>query len=156
MEKPILEARNIYKSFGSNNVLEGVSVRFYPGKAHALLGVNGAGKSTLVKILQGIYQPDAGEIFLNGDKIVYNGPADALHQGISMVFQELNVFGEMTVAENIIGNHKIKKHGLINWKACRQAVRTHLDELGIQINENTLVKDLSLANQQLVEIARCI
>ena len=156
MEKPILEARNIFKSFGSNNVLEGVSVRFYPGKVHALLGVNGAGKSTLVKILQGIYQPDSGEIFLNGSGIVYNGPSDALHQGISMVFQELNVFGEMTVVENVIGNHKIKNHGLINWKACKAAVRAHLDELGIQIDENMLVKDLSLANQQLVEIARCI
>lgn len=156
MAQPVLEARDIYKSFGSNNVLEGVSVCFYEGRVQALLGVNGAGKSTLVKILQGVYQPDKGDILLNGEKIVYSGPADALKRGISMVFQELNVFAEMSVTENIIGSHRIKNHGMIHWKACRRSVREHLDDLGISIDETVLVKDLSLANQQLVEIARCV
>ncbi len=156
MAESVLEARDIYKSFGSNNVLEGVSVRFYEGRVQALLGVNGAGKSTLVKILQGVYQADKGDILLNGEKIVYSGPADALKRGISMVFQELNMFGEMSVTENIIGSHRIKTHGMINWKACRQSVRAHLDELGISIDETVQVKELSLADQQLVEIARCV
>lgn len=156
MAEPILEARNIYKSFGINNVLEDVTVRFFPGEVHSLLGVNGAGKSTLVKILQGVYKQDKGEVLLNGRPVVYKGPADALNQGISMVFQELNVFGEISVTENIIGNHRIKKHGLIDWKACRKSVRKHLDDLGISIDENAKVKDLTLANQQLVEIARCV
>lgn len=156
MAEPILEARNIYKSFGSNNVLEDVSVKFYPGKVFSLLGVNGAGKSTLVKILQGIYKQDKGEVLINGQQVIYKSPADALNLGVSMVFQELNVFSEVSVTENVMGNHRIKRHGLIDWKACRMAVREHLDELGISIDENILVKDLSLANQQLVEIARCV
>ena len=156
MAEPILEARNIYKSFGSNNVLEDVSVKFYPGQVYSLLGVNGAGKSTLVKILQGIYKQDRGEIFMNGHQVEYKGPADALNMGISMVFQELNVFPEVTVAENILGKNRIKKNGFIDWKASRKAVRDHLNELGISIDENVKVKELTLANQQLVEIARCV
>ena len=123
MAEPILEARNIYKSFGSNNVLEDVSVKFYPGEVHALLGVNGAGKSTLVKILQGVYKQDKGEVYVNGKQVDYKGPADALSLGISMVFQELNVFPEVTVTENILGNHRIKKGAFIDWKASRKSVR---------------------------------
>lgn len=156
MTEPILEARNIYKSFGSNNVLEDVSVKFFPGQVYSLLGVNGAGKSTLVKILQGIYKQDKGEILVNGQSVTYKSPADALTMGISMVFQELNVFPEVTVTENVLGNHRIKKNGLIDWKACRKAVRDHLDDLGISIDENVKVKELTLANQQLIEIARCV
>lgn len=156
MAKPILSAKNIVKSFGSNNVLEDVSVDFYPGEVHALLGVNGAGKSTLVKILQGIYQADAGEIVLNGQKVRFTGPSEAMKQGISMVFQELNLFGEVSVTENIMGNVMIKKGGLIDWKACRKHVRELLDDLKINIDEKVKVKSLSLANQQLVEIAKCI
>lgn len=156
MAEPILSAREICKSFGSNSVLENVSVDFYPGEVHALLGVNGAGKSTLVKILQGIYQADSGKIFLNGQEVRFSGPSEAMDQGISMVFQELNLFGEMSVTENVMGHHRIKKNGLIDWKACRKHVRDLLADLKIDINEKVLVKKLPLASQQLIEIAKCI
>ena len=156
MAEAILSAKNICKSFGSNRVLDNVSVDFYPGEVHALLGVNGAGKSTLVKILQGIYQADSGEIILGGQEVRFTGPSMAIEQGISMVFQELNLFGEMSVTENIMGNRNIKKKGLIDWKACRKHVRELLSDLNIEIDEKATVKDLSLAGQQLIEIAKCI
>lgn len=156
MAEPILSAKHIFKSFGSNNVLEDVSVDFYPGEVHALLGVNGAGKSTLVKILQGIYQADAGSIILNGQEVRFSGPSEAMDEGISMVFQELNLFGEISVTENIMGNHLIKNHGFVDWKACRKHVEELLQDLKINIDVRAYVKDLSLANQQLIEIAKCI
>ena len=95
MVKSVLSAKHIYKSFGSNNVLEDISIEFYSGKVHALLGVNGAGKSTLVKILQGIYKYDAGSLAMEGQEVRFAGPFEAMDRGISMVFQELNLFGEM-------------------------------------------------------------
>lgn len=156
MAEPILSAKNVSKSFGNNRVLEDVSVDFYSGEVHALLGVNGAGKSTLVKILQGIYQKDAGTIILNGREVRFSGPSDAMAQGISMVFQELNLFGEMSVTENVMGDKLIRRGGFIDWKASRRHVRELLDDLGIDIDEKVPVKTLSLAGQQLVEIAKCI
>ncbi|HCT93109.1 MAG TPA: D-xylose ABC transporter ATP-binding protein [Lachnospiraceae bacterium] len=156
MAKAVLSAKNIYKSFGSNNVLSDVSVEFQKGTVHALLGVNGAGKSTLVKIMQGIYRADAGSLFLNGEEIRFADPSEAMARGISMVFQELNLFGEMTVAENIMGNRKIKKHGLIDWNSCNKKAAELLADLQIDMDPKVQVKTLSLARQQLVEIAKCI
>lgn len=152
----VLSARNIRKSFGSNNVLSDVSVEFQKGAVHALLGVNGAGKSTLVKIMQGIYRADAGSLFLNGKEIHFSDPSEAMSHGISMVFQELNLFGEMTVAENIMGNKRMKKHGLIDWNSCYKKTAELLSDLQIDIDPKVQVKTLSLARQQLVEIAKCI
>lgn len=156
MDSPVLSAKNIYKSFGSNNVLEDVSVDFYEGRVHALLGVNGAGKSTLVKIMQGIYKADSGRMYLNGEEVHFTDPSAAMNSGISMVFQELNLFGEMTVTENVMGNRMIKRHGLIDWNTSHKKVESLLKELNVDIDPRVKVKTLSLARQQLVEIAKCV
>lgn len=156
MTEAVLSAKNIYKSFGSNNVLEDVSIDFHEGEVHALLGVNGAGKSTLVKILQGIYRYDAGSLIMKGEEVRFNGPHEAIDRGISMVFQELNLFGEMTVTENVMGNQMLKNRGLIDWKHCHQKVKELLDSLNIPIDPKVKVKTLSLAQQQLIEIAKCV
>ena len=156
MNTPILSVRNIYKSFGSNNVLEDVSIDFEVGKIHALIGVNGAGKSTLVKIMQGIYTADRGEMYLNGGKVHFSGPAAAMKQGIAMVFQELNLFGELTVTENIMLCQMAPPRRKISWRTCHQQVQALLDRLNITVRATDKVKDLPLAKQQLVEIAKCI
>lgn len=156
MAKSVLSAKNIYKSFGSNNVLEDVSIAFYPGQVHALLGVNGAGKSTLVKILQGIYKYDSGSLAMEGAEVRFAGPFEAMEKGISMVFQELNLFGEMTVTENVMGNRMVKHSGLIDWKYSHNKVKELLESLSIDIDPRTKVKKLSLAQQQLIEIAKCV
>lgn len=156
MDTPILSVKNIYKSFGSNNVLEDVSVDFFSGEIHALIGVNGAGKSTLVKIMEGIYSANSGDILLNEEKVVFSNPLEAMKRGISMVFQELNLFDELTVTENIMLCEMSKKHKKINWKECHATVQGFLDGLGIEISASAKVKTLPLAQKQLVEIARCI
>ncbi len=156
MATPIFAVQHIYKSFGSNNVLEDISIDFMPGEIHALIGVNGAGKSTLVKIMQGVYTADQGELFLNGEKVSFSSPTEAMNHGITMVFQELNLFRELTVTENIMLCEMQQSGKPIDWKRCNQNVQTFLNELGIDIEATDQVKHLPLAKQQLVEIAKCI
>lgn len=156
MSGAILSAQHICKNFGSNSVLEDVSVDFYPGQVQALLGVNGAGKSTLVKILQGIHQPTGGSIEFNGETVVFNSPSEAMDRGIAMVFQELNLFNELSVMENILNQNYVMKNGMIDWDACKKAVRSHLEEYKIDVEPDAYVKDLPIAKQQLVEIAKCL
>ncbi|MEG1196244.1 MAG: sugar ABC transporter ATP-binding protein [Clostridia bacterium] len=156
MDAPILSVRNIYKSFGSNNVLEDVSVDFYAGEIHALIGVNGAGKSTLVKIMQGVYAANSGDILLKGEKAVFSNPLEAMKKGISMVFQELNLFEELTVTENVMLCQMNRHNQKINWKQCHAQIQQFLDELGIEMQSSVKVKTLPLAQKQLIEIAKCI
>ncbi len=156
MSEIILSAKHIYKNFGANNVLEDVSVDFREGEVHALLGVNGAGKSTLVKILHGIYKANQGTIAIRGKDVVFNTPSEAIDNGIAMVFQELNLFGEMSVMENVLNQKLIKKHGMIDWKACKQSVTDALNSYNIDVDVETKVNTLSIAKQQLVEIAKCL
>ena len=156
MSTPIFSVSNIYKSFGSNDVLKDFSMEFTAGEVHALIGVNGAGKSTLVKIMQGIHQYDKGSMKLNGKEVKYKSPKEAMKAGIAMVFQELNLFGEMTVTENIMMDHMNTRSGLIDWKACHTETQGFLMSMGIQVEARSKVKDLSMAEQQLVEIAKCM
>jgi ABC-type sugar transport system ATPase subunit len=154
VNQPVLSARNICKSFGSNNVLDDVSIDFYSGEVHALIGVNGAGKSTLVKILQGVYQCDKGAIVLNGENVRFTGPPDAMRNGIAMVFQELNIFPEMTVTENVLMGGMIKRHGKIDWNLCHSKVQEFFDSLNIGIDVHDKAGSLPLAQRQLVEIVK--
>jgi ABC-type sugar transport system ATPase subunit len=154
MQTPILEVKNICKQFGSNRVLDKVSVSFEKGKTHALIGVNGAGKSTLVKIMQGVFQADSGEILLDGKNVSFSGPQDAMKHGIYMVFQELNLFKDMSVTENILmGKMPIQK-GAIDWKLSYKIVDDFLKNMNINIDPHEKVGSLTLAQQQLVEIAK--
>ena len=149
--------KNINKSFANVKVLEQVNLTLYKGHVLALLGENGAGKSTLMKILCGIYEKDSGEIYINGNKTSINSVKDAEKNGISMIHQELNLIPSLSVSENIfLGREYIKKFNSINWVKIKQESNRMLKELGMKINVNSLIKNLSVGEQQMVEIARSL
>src|SRR5262245_49066097 len=156
---PALEMRGITKSFAGNTVLADVSLTARAGEVHALVGENGAGKSTLMKILAGVHQPDAGEIFIDGAPRAFARPADALTAGVAMIYQELSLAPHLTVAENIfLGREplKIGPIGLINSRELNSRARALLDDFGFNINPRARVGRLSAADRQLVEITRAI
>lgn len=155
----IIEASGIAKSFQGVQALKNVHFELRRGEVHALIGENGAGKSTLMKILLGIYQADAGEICYKGESITFKNPYDALSKGISMIHQEISLVPTLSVAENIwLGREKkFYSAGLyINEKKREAETKKLLDELGIDLNPKTIVSNLSIANMQLVEIARAV
>ncbi|MDL2293626.1 sugar ABC transporter ATP-binding protein [Ruminococcaceae bacterium OttesenSCG-928-D13] len=154
----LLEMHDITKIFPGVRALDKVSFKLGHGEAHALIGENGAGKSTLMKVALGSYQPDTGEMRLKGEAFAPKSPADALGRGISMIHQELTLVPEMTVAENIwIGReNNFKRAGLISPARRTKATRQLLDQLGIELDPDTVVSKLSVAHMQLVEIARAV
>ncbi len=158
MEKePKISMRNISKRFGSASpALDHVSVDIYSGEIHSFAGVNGAGKSTLMKILQGVYQPTEGTILIDGKETVIRDPREANSKGIAMVYQELNLFVERSVAENVLMDEFPSKHGFLQWKKGYAECRRFLEGLGICLDVRAKVKTLSLAQKQLVEIAKCV
>lgn len=152
-----LELKKISKNFHGVNALQDVNFQLKPNSIHALLGENGAGKSTLVKILCGVYQPDGGSIFLNGNQVSIADPAKSLTLGISAIHQESVMFDELTVTENIfIGNHITKSNGLIDWKAMRVKTQKILDDLEANISPDEKIKDLSIAQRHIVQISRSL
>lgn len=159
MEKEyILEMLNISKFFPGVKALEGVNLKVREGTVHALLGENGAGKSTLMKILIGLYKCDEGTIKFKGKKVQINKPLDALETGISMIHQELNPIPFMTVAENIFLGREptYKKSGFVNNKKMVDETGRLLEKLKISISPKVYMHELSIANTQLVEIAKAI
>src|SRR5271167_3547277 len=117
---PLLEVRNLEKTFPGVRALSGVSFDVQAGEAHALLGENGAGKSTLIKIVSGVYQPDAGDILIDGRATRFASPEDAKRAGVATIYQELLLFPELTVAENIFLGHAPRAGmGRIDWRAMR-------------------------------------
>jgi ABC-type sugar transport system ATPase subunit len=154
---PIIELKNITKAFGGTLALDDVSINIYPGEVHSFVGVNGAGKSTLMKIMLGVYPCDRGHIFINGKEARFRNPEEAIAAGIAMVYQELNLFPKMTIYENLMMGRFIKsKLGIIDQKAGIRACQAFLDSIGIPIDAGVHVDELSLARQQLVEIAKCV
>jgi ribose transport system ATP-binding protein len=154
--KVLLEMKGIGKSFPGVKALEGVSLAVREGQVHALLGENGAGKSTLIKILSGAYTRDAGEIFFDGKQVDIRGPEDAQALGISTIYQEFNLARDLTVAENIFIGHLPRKGLTVDWKTVKAKSRALLDRLGANISVDALVSRLSVAEQQLVEIAKSL
>ncbi|MDR2049609.1 MAG: sugar ABC transporter ATP-binding protein [Treponema sp.] len=155
--RPIVELKNITKTFGGTCALDDVSINIYPGEIHSFVGVNGAGKSTLMKILLGVYDCDSGQILVNGKKVRFRNPEEAIANGITMVYQELNLFPKLTVYENILMGRFIKtKLGLVNKKAGLSECRKFLASVGIPLEAADHVDELSLARKQLVEIAKCV
>jgi ribose transport system ATP-binding protein len=137
--------------------LEEVSFDLRPGEVHVLVGENGAGKSTLVKILSGIYQPDAGEIVLDGEPVVLRDPHRAQELGISTVHQELNLIPHLDVGRNIyLGREPLRTWGVIDWPALYQKARTQLNAMGITLDPHTQVRRLGVAMQQMTEIAKAL
>ena len=155
-QAPVVEMTNISISFPGVKALDGVGFRMFPGEVHSLLGENGAGKSTLIKALTGVYQIDSGEILLAGDRVSFAGPAQAQSAGISTVYQEVNLLGNLSVAENIMLGREPRRFGGIDWRATRRRAVELLAGLHLDIDPGSLLGSHSLAVQQLVAIARAI
>jgi len=154
---PALEMRGIRKAFPGVIALDGVDLTLHGGEVHVLLGENGAGKSTLMKILSGAYRKDAGEIRVRGHEVRIDGPADALALGIRVIYQELNLVPHLSAAENIfLGAAPTRGFGFIDWRRLHASTRTLLDELGMDIEPATPLFRLSLAQRQMVEIAKAL
>lgn len=157
MSEYILEMRNISKSFAGVQALKDVSIRCRPGLVYGLVGENGAGKSTLMKILAGAYSADAGEIVYKGERRDQASTAEIIDSGISIIYQELALVRQMTVAENIfLGREPRKRLGVLDMKILRQRAGTLLDRLGIELELGLPVSELTIAHQQLVEIAKAL
>ncbi len=155
--EPIIELVGIAKQFGAIQALRGVDLNLYPGEVHALVGENGAGKSTLVKILAGIYRPDAGVIKIDGKVVELHNPAQARNAGIAVIHQEPTLFPDLNVAENVfMGRHPRDRFGRVDWKRMYQEVERLLASLDVRLNVYTPVQGLSVADQQLVEIAKAL
>lgn len=158
-DKPdyVLEFRNISKRFPGVLALNGISFGIRRGTTHVLVGENGAGKSTLLKVINGIHKPDTGEVLLDGEKFAGNGPMDALKAGIAMIYQELNIIPEMTVLENMYLGREIMHNGFMDKKAMYKKAREFLDAQGLQSYDlNRKMKDLSVAEAQMIEIVKAI
>jgi ribose transport system ATP-binding protein len=156
---PVLELRDVSKRFPGVVALDDVSFDLHAGEVHVLVGENGAGKSTLVKILSGIYQPDEGELLLDGRPIAFGDPHEAQVHGVSTVHQELNLIPHLSVGKNIyLGREPMRSRlpGVIDWKALMEGARQELEELGVPIDPKTLVRTLGVAYQQMVEIAKAL
>ncbi len=154
---PILEMKDISKTFPGVKALTNVSLTVYPGEIHALMGENGAGKSTLMKILSGAYQADpGGEIRINGQPVTIDGPLTARHHGISIIYQELSLAPNLTVAENMLLGREHKSGPMVDRRSMERACQTVLDRLGVHFKATTKVSELSMAERQLVEIARAL
>ncbi len=153
----LLEARRLVKTFPGVRALDGVDLTCRPGRVHALLGENGAGKSTLVRCLTGNMAPDAGEILLEGRPVRFHDPRDALALGITAVYQELTVLPDMSVLDNVLLGQERTRRGLLQRADQRRVAREVLARVGLEdIDLNARAETLSLANQQLVEIARAL
>jgi inositol transport system ATP-binding protein len=153
----LLEVENVRKAFPGVLALDNVSFRLRRGHVHALMGENGAGKSTLMKIIAGIYEPDSGSFRLKGQEIRLTSPLDALQYGIAMIHQELNLMNYMTVAENIwIRREPLNGLGFVRHREMRRRTKELFDRLDIRIDPEAEVRDLSVANRQMVEIAKAV
>lgn len=155
--RPVLDMRNISKTFGAIRALNDVSLTIYPGEVHAVMGENGAGKSTLMKVLSGAYRPDAGgEILLDGAPAPIGDPIKARASGISVIYQELTLAPNLTVAQNIYLGNQPSRFGLVDKRATEKAAKPILERLGISFSPRTIVRTLSLGERQMVEIARAL
>jgi rhamnose transport system ATP-binding protein len=157
MVGPLLALSGVSKSFGAVTALDDVRLELFAGEAHALVGENGAGKSTLVKILSGAHAADAGTITIDGRPVVFRGPADAQAAGIAVIYQEPTLFPDLSVAENIfIGRQPLRSLGRIDHAAMRRRCVDLFHRLGVQIDPDRPARGLSIADQQLVEIAKAL
>ncbi len=154
--KYILEMKGIGKAFPGVQALEGVDLAIREGEIHALLGENGAGKSTLIKILSGAYPKDRGEILFQGKPIEIKSPHHAQQLGISTIYQEFNLAKHLTVPENILLGHLPQKGPLVDWPLARARSEEILGRLGVSLPMNVPASTLSVAEQQLVEIAKAL
>ena len=152
-----IEMRGIDKSFGSNQVLKQAGFTLESGEVHALMGENGAGKSTLMKILTGVYTKDAGTVLVDGKEVNYKNPQEAEKAGIVFIYQELNVMFDLTVEENLFMGKEIHgRFGICDKKAMQKKAQEALNILGVNISPKTVMAELSVGQQQMVEICKAL
>lgn len=152
-----IEMKGINKAFGSNQVLHDAGFVLEDGEVHALMGENGAGKSTLMKILTGVYKKDAGTITIDGKEVNFKNPQEAEKAGIVFIYQELNVLYDLTVEENLfMGNEITKFFGICDKKAMRAKAQEVMEKMGVNIPVDAVMSDLSVGQQQMVEICKAL
>lgn len=157
MDQPILELKGIHKSFPGVKALDNACLNVYPGKVMALLGENGAGKSTLMKVLTGIYALDQGEVRYENREVNFAGPRESQEAGIGIIHQELNLIPELTIAENIfLGREITNSFGGIKWSVMFDEADALLQRLNVKHKSSQLLGELSLGEQQMVEIAKAL
>ena len=152
----LLEIQGVSKGFPGVQALEGVELVLQRGEVLALVGENGAGKSTLMKILSGIYTKDTGSISIDGEQVEINGPRDAQDRGISIIHQEMNLLPHLTVAQNIYIGREPRIGPWLQEGALRRRTQALLDEIGIRLSPTAVVGELTVAQQQMVEIAKAL
>lgn len=156
MNSYLLELRDIHKRFPGVHALNGVGFNLIPGEVHALIGENGAGKSTLIKIIAGVYDYE-GEYFLNGKKANIHSPHDAIEEGVAVIYQEFNIAEDLSIAENMFfGMIPSGRLGKVNWKKLYSETEKYLNLVGLDENPKTKMRFLTVAKQQMVEIAKAL
>ena len=156
-ETPFIEVRGVSKYFSGVQVLKDVSLSFHRHEVHGLIGENGAGKSTLIKILSGIHQPEKGDVYLNGEKVVIKSPSFATDIGISVIHQEFDLIPQMSVAQNMyLGREPKKRFGIIDFARLYADTQTYLDRVALKVAPSTPVADLSVEQKQLLAIAKAL
>lgn len=153
---PVIRMEHIHKSFGGVHALNDVHIDVYAGEVHAVLGENGAGKSTLIKTMTGVHQPDSGGIYWRGEQVSFSGPREAQQLGIGAIYQEPSLFPDLDIAENIMVGRQPTRAGRIDWGAMYREARNLLAQLGVRLEPRTKARNLSVAQQQTVEIARAL
>lgn len=152
-----IEMKGINKSFGTNQVLKNAGFLLKDGEVHALMGENGAGKSTLMKILTGVYTKDSGTVVVDSKEVDYHNPQEAEKAGIVFIYQELNVLFDLTVEENLfMGKEITKGFGVCDKKAMRKKAKEILEKMGVDIRTNAVMSDLSVGQQQMIEICKAL
>lgn len=153
---PIIQVQNVSKSFGGVQALKEVQLEIFPGEVHALLGENGAGKSTLIKIITGLQQPDSGQLFLMGKPVHFSSTRAAQLQGVAAIYQEPSLFPDLDIAENIFVGRQPRNRRGVDWQAMYREAAQLLRRLGSSLDPRTKARELSVAQQQVVEIARAL
>jgi rhamnose transport system ATP-binding protein len=154
---PVMSLAHAGKAFAGVHALSDVSLELHAGEVHGLVGENGAGKSTLVKILGGVHQPDTGVLTVDGEEVFLNGPGDAADRGIAVIYQEPTLFPDLSVAENVfIGRQPLRTGRRIDARAMDREVQEIFKRLGVLIDPERIARGLSIAEQQLVEIAKAL
>src|SRR5215510_12235862 len=156
-DSPVLSLKGVAKSFAGVTVLRDIDFTVRGGEVHALVGENGAGKSTLIKIIGGVYQPSAGRMLYKGQHTSFAGPNDAQRRGICVVHQDFSTVPDLSVAENLfLGIEPRNPLGFISWRQLRRGARALLDDLSIRVRLEARVSELSVADRQLLEIAKAL
>jgi rhamnose transport system ATP-binding protein len=157
MVPPLLELRDVHKSFAAVHALRGVSLELHPGEVHGLAGENGAGKSTVVRVIGGEHRPDAGVVLVDGEPVEFSGPRDAQRYGIAVIHQEPTQFPDLTVAENVfMGRQPLRSFRRIDRTAMNEKASAMFESLGVPIDPWRVTRGLSIADQQIIEIGKAL